>query len=75
MCWTDSRENKVIFFKEINLWFVSNSKSCSSGAEMISTVTNLYTQSKQKNNIKSMKDQCCMRTSYWNLKHLNFTNS
>jgi hypothetical protein len=57
MCWTDNRVNKVVFFKEIGLWYVPESDQCTQGKDML--------QSIYMNSAWSIKDACCMRKNYW----------
>jgi hypothetical protein len=57
MCWTDNRENKVVYFKEVNLWYLPESPECRDGAMMQRTIT-----SRPKTN---MRDSCCVREKYW----------
>eukprot|EP01041_Mallomonas_annulata_P006168 gene6168-12500_t len=40
MCWTDSRAQKVTYFKQIGMWFIpDNSPSCQDGKAMLLSVT------------------------------------
>ena len=57
MCWTDNRVNKVVFFKEMGLWYVPDSASCSQGQHMLTSILN--------NKYWSVMDNCCIRKNYW----------
>ena len=77
MCWTDNREQKVKYFSEIKLWFLPLSTECAAGSELVRTASRLVSkQNSNKNDphIGNIRDQCCAKKSYWNLKHLNFTD-
>jgi hypothetical protein len=58
MCWTDNRENKLVYFKDIGLWYLSeNDPTCLSAANMM--------ESWSKAPEKSLLDRCCQRHKYW----------
>lgn len=78
MCWTDNRMNKVVYFKDIGLWYLPDSPekgsiqedTCNSGKSMLK-----YALSHSKNNVGggvqeskeqgNIRDKCCMRDRYW----------
>lgn len=65
MCWTDNRENKVTYFKEIDMWYISENdpdNTCSQGNGM------LYYNHVAKQNGQQhipIRNQCCNRKLYW----------
>mmetsp|Transcript_408 Transcript_408/g.657 ORF Transcript_408/g.657 Transcript_408/m.657 type:complete len:540 (-) Transcript_408:110-1729(-) len=64
MCWTDNRENKVLYFKDVGLWYLpDNEDVCSKGSAMLS----YHNQNKGDESAgKSVvRDKCCMRDRYW----------
>lgn len=57
MCWTDNRENKVVYFKDIGTWYVNEKEPiCSTTARMTQ-----YAMIKGS----SLRDRCCRRDLYW----------
>jgi hypothetical protein len=67
MCWTDNRENKLVYFKDVGLWYVkdpSEARECSSGSEMLKFDI-MNTILKGNGPRRSIRDQCCMREKYW----------
>lgn len=58
MCWTDNRENKVVYFKDVGLWYLPDDEVCNNGEKM------LHYQLMYGNH-KSLRDKCCMRDRYW----------
>ena len=64
MCWTDNRENKLVYFKDVGLWYVkdpSENRECSNGAEMLKF--DIMNSVLKGGGPKT--DQCCMREKYW----------
>lgn len=56
MCWTDNRDNKLVYFKDIGLWYLPEGEDvCSSGPAMLDFAVN-----KGK-----VRDRCCLRDRYW----------
>jgi hypothetical protein len=58
MCWTDNRANKVVYFKEVNLWYLPDSDTCSNPSSLAQTSLTLESD-------KNMRDFCCVRDKYW----------
>jgi hypothetical protein len=59
MCWTDNRENKVVYFKDVGLWYLTEADAtCSQPNHMLSYV--LENPGKSK-----ILDRCCQRQLYW----------
>jgi hypothetical protein len=57
MCWTDNRENKIVYFKDVGLWYLPDKDPvCSKGSDMFKE-----TQVKRVN----IRDRCCQRDRYW----------
>ena len=68
MCWTDNRKNKVVYFKEIKLWFLPEENQClktnlmehyaySSKSEWVASGNSLSAPA-------SIRDKCCQRQLY-----------
>lgn len=57
MCWTDNRVNKVVYFKDVGLWFLPDVNSCRLTDNMLEKV-----KSSKDDNIR---DRCCQRQLYW----------
>ena len=64
MCWTDNKLNKIVYFKELGLWYLPQNGSlsgfCSSGKEM-----NAYANSHGSKTGPNLRDKCCQRNLYW----------
>ena len=73
MCWTDNRVNKVVYFKEVNLWYVNDRQHCLADHYKSSLSNGVYRSIKSevhpkfdKNNTNSyLLDSCCLRQRYW----------
>lgn len=62
MCWTDNRQNKVVYFKDIGMWYLPDSRAeCNSGKEM----RNFMSQHKGVDSFPNIRDRCCLRNKYW----------
>ena len=63
MCWTDNRENKVVYFKDVGLWYLPDD----SDAEKGKTCTNAPSMLKYIQGLPSetIRDLCCNRDLYW----------
>jgi hypothetical protein len=61
MCWTDNRVNKVVYFKEIGLWYLPEEKTCNIADDMLRSVKN--SAAKEKDN--TIRHRCCQRDNYW----------
>jgi len=67
MCWTSNRVDKVVYFKDIGLWFLpgasklqhANTDTCTEGRQMLNYAV---TQGRGSANIR---DKCCLRGRYW----------
>jgi hypothetical protein len=60
MCWTDNRENKVVYFKDVGLWYLPDEDNvCLTGEGMMK-----YALSKRKKD-KDILSRCCQRSRYW----------
>jgi len=64
MCWTSNRVDKVVYFKEMGLWYLPGTPArgkdvCNSGKDMLQ-----YALSYAKSGA-SIRDKCCMRDNYW----------
>lgn len=58
MCWTDNRENKVVYFKDVGLWYLNeNDKACSSPQGLYN-----YAAAPAA---ATIRDRCCNRPLYW----------
>lgn len=77
MCWTDNRENKVVYFKDVKLWFLSPDNAvCAKGSDIQHGVQTMLLISQQKGEVESSKtirDQCCHRQAYWDLQGMTFS--
>eukprot|EP01036_Dinobryon_divergens_P022081 gene22081-30316_t len=65
MCWTENRVDKVIYFKDVGLWYLPdadsrpNGPTCNVGSNMLSYATS---SSGERVNIR---EKCCLRERYW----------
>jgi hypothetical protein len=68
MCWTDNRKNKVVYFKEIKLWFLPEENQC-----LKTNLMELYAYSSKSEWVASgnslsapasIRDKCCQRQLY-----------
>lgn len=66
MCWTSNRVDKVIYFKEMGLWYLPGASTagrkdtCNDGRAMLEYAL-IYGQGNNAN----IRDKCCMRGNYW----------
>ena len=61
MCWTDNKLNKIVYFKNTNIWYVNeNITLCNDGAAL-----NKYASSLSSSSGKNVRDKCCVRSRYW----------
>ena len=64
MCWTDNRENKILYFRNVNLWYLptaTEDNMCSSGAEM----------KRVASNSNAIQSRCCRKQLYWPKENQN----
>lgn len=61
MCWTDNRVNKVVFFKEVGLWYLPDSPSCIQPQTLLEYNTGTLRNGK----VDDIKTRCCLRDRYW----------
>lgn len=54
MCWTSNKVDKLRYFKEIGLWFLSPAASCGEGPNMMAKLRD-----------KGICSRCCQRNQYW----------
>ena len=65
MCWTENRVDKVIYFKDVGLWYLPdadsrpNGPTCNVGSNMLAYATS---SSGKRVNIR---EKCCLRERYW----------
>jgi hypothetical protein len=59
MCWTDNRENKVVYFKDVGLWYLPDKEQDS----MCSSPTGLSNLASIPGS--NVRDRCCNRKLYW----------
>eukprot|EP01038_Epipyxis_sp_PR26KG_P009477 gene9477-12768_t len=63
MCWTSNRVDKVVYFKDIGLWYLPEvNEVCNNGKSMIRYASE---QSKRKGSQDLMRNKCCAREKYW----------
>ena len=67
MCWTDNREQKVSYFKDIGMWFLKDTSysngMCESGPKMLSWFN--QNQELSPHLQRSITDECCTKGDYW----------
>ena len=62
MCWTDNRDNKLVYFKEIKLWYVKeNDPVCNAAPKMLQHAF-LEAETGGKNGVMN---RCCAKERYW----------
>ena len=73
MCWTDNRENKVVYFKDVKMWFLSpdNAAVCANGPDIQHAVQTMQQSDPQSS--RNIRDACCHRQAYWDLQGLTFS--
>jgi hypothetical protein len=72
MCWTSNRVDKVVYFKDMKLWYLPEAYSrgilggkkdyCNDGKSMLE-YSLIYGQ--QAGNQAGIRDRCCVRSRYW----------
>lgn len=74
MCWTESREQKILFFKALGLWFLSADNSgkkdkCSSKEDIMTMAADSNSGSSGSSSSSSSSDRvldgCCSSGGYW----------
>jgi len=62
MCWTDNRDNKLVYFKEIKLWYVKeNDDVCNVAPKMLQ-----HAFLEGERGVKqAVMSRCCMKERYW----------
>ena len=65
MCWTDNREQKVSYFKDIGMWFLQTADYheglCENGPKLLEWTTTHQDSSR-------IVTACCTKGDYWNYK-------
>ena len=62
MCWTDNRDNKLVYFKEIGLWYVTERDDvCNAAPKMLQYAL----IEGQRGNANAVRNRCCTRERYW----------
>lgn len=66
MCWTENRVDKVVYFKEMGMWYVNDAgkdatATCSSGRSLLSAAIRMQ----QERGGETVMDACCQRKLYW----------
>ena len=62
MCWTTNREDKLVYFRDLKLWYLDDGKSeCKAGTGMLDYVNS---HKKSTSNV-NLRDTCCRRELYW----------
>jgi len=73
MCWTDNRKNKVVYFKEIKLWFLPEDSQCLKTNLMEKhafTAKNEWVASGKSSAAPvSIRDNCCQRQLYHRINY------
>ncbi len=68
MCWTDNRENKVIFLREMGLWFLKEEshkqQQCSSADQLAALLGEEKGGGSARADTRVL-DLCCARDKYW----------
>lgn len=66
---TDNRHNKVVYFKEIGLWYVNEQPTCNMGSKMLvhalEKKNQWYARDHGAGSPESIRNLCCMRDAYW----------
>ena len=73
MCWTDNRENKIVYFKDVGLWYLPDGKKeCTDGKAMLKYEVKerrkIGKALPEKGDSSVVRDHCCMRKAYFKLK-------
>ena len=73
MCWTTNRVDKVVYFKELDLWYLPEESECLDGPVMhtnaaISSRRSVAAGMKVDAGQDSMRNRCCQRQKYWKAK-------
>lgn len=64
MCWTTNRVDKLVYFKDLGLWYLPDEEKnpvCSQGSSMLAHVA----ADKKAADKQSLLDRCCQRQLYW----------
>lgn len=60
MCWTTNREDKLVYFKDMGLWYLAeNQPVCESKGDSMLKFARIHGPR------KSIRDKCCRRELYW----------
>jgi len=75
MCWTSNRVDKVIYFKDMKLWFLPGkgraraTDTCNEGRLMLQ-----YALTSGRGPAK-IRDKCCLRGNYWPREEITNTSN
>lgn len=62
MCWTDNRASKLLYLKEMKLWFVSSTDlGCGSADTLVALADKTVAPAPSS----TLRDRCCMKSLYW----------
>lgn len=55
MCWTTNKEDKIVYFRNINMWYVNTDSTCLNGPSMLEAFV-----------VQNIVKSCCNPQLYWN---------
>lgn len=58
MCWTDNRENKLVYFKDVGLWYLPETD------DVCTVPTSMLSYTLEASN-RDILDRCCLKDLYW----------
>eukprot|EP01039_Chlorochromonas_danica_P010171 gene10171-11255_t len=69
MCWTDNRVNKVVYFKDVGLWYLPDKEVCQSGSSMLHFLQEQGGLGGRngKRGQSLIRRHCCQRDRFWPL--------
>lgn len=63
MCWTDNRENKLVYFKDVGLWLVSETQPACFVAQLSAAPSADAPRADAPR--ADLRGRCCQRSRYW----------
>jgi Nucleotide-diphospho-sugar transferase len=64
MCWTTNRNDKVLYFKELDLWYLPEDPLCLKGKNMHKLAKTVVSDGVAAGS-SNIRNQCCQRQRYW----------
>ena len=74
MCWTESRVQKVQYFKNVGMWFLHKDNTTCYSTVDVSSRMQLMQSSTPEERREHLMDQCCVLGDYWTKRNEHFAS-